>query len=73
MTVGLTEREAYLAMFAFLEERYSTTRSEELGGLLGGMTFLKDGGTVDPAAWADWCRAVKKAVSGNVNANFELK
>lgn len=70
---NLSEREAYLAMFAFLEQRYDMTGSDDLGALLGSMALLTDGGTADPAIWEDWCEAVKKAQSGDVSADLGLK
>ena len=70
---SLSEHEAYLAMFAFLEHRYRLTESEELGALLGSMSLLPSGGTADPAIWVDWLNAVKDAQSNNVQVNMELK
>lgn len=60
-------------MFTFLEKHYEMTRSDDLGALLGSMTLLTDGKTADPAIWEDWREAVKKAQTGEVNANMELK
>lgn len=48
MIEKLSKREAYAAMFAFLEEIYQRTESADIGALLGGMSLLKDGGTADP-------------------------
>lgn len=69
----MNEREAYLAMFAFLEHRFNLTKSDDLGALLGSMSMLGDGGTADPAIWNDWRHAVSKVKSGHVNADLELK
>lgn len=69
----LSERDAYAAMFAFLEQRYNQTQSTELGALLGGMSLLPDGGPLDPAIWEDWLSAVEEALSGRVRVNLELK
>ena len=69
----LTEHEAYAAMFAFLENRYRMTESDELGALLGSMSLLPGGGTADPAIWADWLNAIKEAESGAVRVDMELK
>ena len=66
-------REAYLAMFAFLEHRYDMTKSDDLGSLLGSMALLRDGGTADPAVWNDWLNAIERASSGNISADLELK
>lgn len=70
---NLSTKDAYLAMFAFLEHRYDMTKSDDLGALLGSMALLKDGGTADSAIWADWLEAVDKASSGRVGADLELK
>ena len=69
----LSEKEAYAAMFAFLEDRYEVTKSDDLGGLLGSMSFLPSGKTADPAIWEDWCKAVSKAKAGNVMMDLDLK
>ncbi len=70
---SLSTKEAYLAMFAFLEHRYGMTTSDDIGALLGNMALLNDGGTADPAVWADWLDAVEKASSGGVSADLGLK
>jgi hypothetical protein len=70
---NLSVHEAYTAMFAFLESRYRMTESDELGALLGSMSLLPGGGTADPAIWEDWLNAIKKAESGSVKVNMELK
>jgi hypothetical protein len=72
MVENLSKREAYAAMFAFLEEIYQRTESADLGALLGGMSLLKDGGTADPAAWADWEAAVRKVKERKVNLDLDL-
>ncbi len=69
----LTTREAYAAMFAFLEEVYQRTESHDLGALLGGMSLLQDGGTADPAAWADWETAVRSVKEGDLNIDLHLR
>lgn len=70
---SLSKKEAYLAMFAFLEERYEMTQSDDLGVLLGSMMLLDDGETADPAVWHEWCDAIEKSLSGATNENFDLK
>lgn len=59
-------------MYAFLEQVYRRTGSDDLGALLGGMSLLKDGGTADPAAWEDWEEAVRKVSDGEVNLGLGL-
>lgn len=49
----LTE-EAYLAMIKFLEKYYFLTKSDEIGGLLSGMSIIGDGKPLDMAMWGDY-------------------
>ena len=60
MTIHLTEKEAYKAMYAFLEQVYNLTKSDDIGGLLGDMSFLPEGNTADPAIWHDWLKCVSQ-------------
>jgi hypothetical protein len=60
-------------MFAFLEHRYRLTKSDELGALLGSMSFLPSGSTADPAIWEDWLTAIKEAISNEVRLDLELE
>lgn len=64
----LTEEQAYLAAYAFLEAEYQLTSSVEIGGLLGGMSLLPDGSTADPAVKDQWRDAVICVLKGDVNA-----
>ncbi|MBQ0799634.1 MAG: hypothetical protein KBT63_10145 [Porticoccaceae bacterium] len=68
----LTSEQAYLAMFTFLEAYYERGKSDEIGGMLGSMSLLEDGGTADPAIAADWNEAVLKVLSGDADANLKL-
>jgi hypothetical protein len=68
----LSIREAYIAMYAYLEGLYEETKADYLGGLLGGMSLLEDGLTVDPAAWQGWIEAVAKVRRGDVDAELGL-
>lgn len=69
----LTIKEAYVAMYAYLRMLHELTGSEELGGLLGGMSLLEDGTPADPAVWSDWLRAVEQAKAGRVDLGLGLK
>lgn len=69
----VTDKEAFLAMYAFLEEYYKQTHSDDVGGLLGELSLLPDGGTADPAAWHDWLQAIQKAKEGKVDAQLRLR
>lgn len=67
----LTVEEAYLAMVNYLNDLYEITESDELGGLLGDMQFLEDGGTADPAVWGEWLIAVKRVKDMGVKQSRE--
>ena len=68
-----TDKKAYQAMFYFLENLYERTNSDELGALLGSMSLLEDGITVDPAIWEDWQSAIKKAADNDLeDINLKL-
>ena len=72
MNEKLTVTEAYLAMYSFLENEYKMTKSDEIGCLLGGMSFLEDGGTADPAAWESWENAIRNMKTGRVDASLKI-
>lgn len=59
--------QAYATMYAFLEHRFRTTGSDELGSLLGDLSLLPDGAPADPAIAADWEAARSKAMRGEVD------
>lgn len=69
----LSETQAYAAMFAFLENRYRLTASDDIGALLGSMSLLPSGRTADPAIWLDWLDAIKRAESGGVGVEMKLE
>lgn len=69
----LTLKEAYAAMYAYLKKLYDATSSDDLAGILGSMSLLEDGEPADPAAWADWERAVQSAKQGQVLMSLGLK
>ncbi len=73
MTKVLTEKEAYLAMFAFLEDFYNRTKSDEIGSLLSGMCLMGDGMPMDSAYWHEWEQSVQKALCDEVDAGMRLK
>lgn len=68
----LTSQQAYLAMFAFLVEEYRLTGSDEIGGLLGGMSLLANGAPADTAVVEQWDLAVQLALAGGVDADLRL-
>ncbi|MFY3135432.1 hypothetical protein ACOTFF_05165 [Achromobacter xylosoxidans] len=69
----LTVEEAYRAMFYFLEGEYELTKSDELGGILGSLSWHIWTGRrpADPAAWQDWETAVRKALSTNDKVSWK--
>jgi hypothetical protein len=68
----LTEREAYLAMYAYLEGLYNLTGVDFLGSLLGSMSLLDDGTPADPAVYYDWQIALERVRRDKVNATLHL-
>ena len=64
MKKKLTIMEAYKAMYYFLENLYSLTKSDDLDIFLSSMMLLEDGGTTDPAYWQDWLNAIEKLKNG---------
>ena len=68
----LSEQQAYLAMFSFLEAEYRLTSSDEIGGLLGGLSLLPDGSPADPAVKEQWREAVAAALGGKVKAALTI-
>lgn len=71
MTESLSEREAYAAMYAFLDVLHHRG-FEHVGGLLGSMSLLPDGDPADPALWDDWQEAVRRARAGEVDLDLGL-
>jgi hypothetical protein len=71
-TDQITVREAYTAMYLYLERVYGFTGSDDVGGLLGSLSLLPDGQPADPAAWTEWTRAVKGSRASGSNCQLEL-
>ncbi len=70
---NLTDKEAFLAMYAFLQHWYEMTKSDDIGSLLGSMSLLEDGRAADLAIESYWFEAVEKALEGEVNAGLVLR
>ena len=70
---NLTPELAYLAMYEFLVDLYQRTKSDELGSLLGSMSYLSDGETADPAIWKDWMLCVNKVLVGHGDGHLKLR
>jgi hypothetical protein len=60
----LTEKQAYAAVFKFIEDIYEREENDTIGLLLSEMSLLQDGRTADPAIEADWNLAVDFAMNG---------
>ena len=69
----MTDKQAYTAMFHFLEQAYKRTGSNELGGILGGMSLLEDGSPADSAMTEDWRQAVEYALNGGKAGSLKLQ
>jgi hypothetical protein len=57
----MTEKQAYRAMFFYLNAYFERNPNAELGSVLGDLQLLEDGGPADPAVRLDWMKAVEKA------------
>lgn len=68
----ITVEVAYAAMYKFLENEYEMTKSDDIGGLLGGMSLLRNGKTADPAIWGEWLNAVKKALDEECDIKLKI-
>ncbi|QRK10625.1 hypothetical protein JQX13_11370 [Archangium violaceum] len=68
----ITIKEAYVAMYAYLERLYDMTGSNDLGGFLGSMSLLEDGTPAEPGVWNEWMRAVQQARNGQIDLTLEL-
>ena len=68
----MTEKEAYTAMYGFLEMVYERTKSSDLGALLGDMSTLGDQETADPAVWHECLKCVIQAKNGEIDTKLYL-
>ena len=69
----MTDKQAYAAMFHFLEEYWKRGKSDDIGGLLSSLSMLQNGSTADPAMANDWRQAVEYALKGGKPGSLELK
>jgi hypothetical protein len=69
----LSAKEAYAAMYAFLENWWNLTKSADLAGLIGSMSLLPNGNSVDASLAYDWREALSKAYACQVNTSLELR
>jgi hypothetical protein len=68
----MTEKQAYRAMFFYLDAYFERSPLAELGSVLGDLQLLKDGKPADPAVTQEWKQAVQKAM-GNEAASHAAK
>ena len=54
MNNTLTLEQRYTTIYIFLGKQYYKTLSDDLGSLLGNMSTLQNGRTMDPATWSEW-------------------
>lgn len=73
MNDTISVRQAYLAMYSFLDELYAKYGFDQIGGLLGSMSLLPDGSTADQAIWSDWLQHVEKARNGQADAGLRVR
>ncbi|MBD2310801.1 hypothetical protein H6G20_03785 [Desertifilum sp. FACHB-1129] len=73
MSINLTEKEAYAAMYAYLDAVYERTKLNDLGGLLGDMSTLEDGTTADPAVWHEWLRCVNQVKQSQIDIGLKIQ
>jgi hypothetical protein len=71
MTV-LTDKQAYEAMFYFLDQRYEKIKENALASLLGDMSTLSDGGPADPAIENNWRKAIEFALNDGVASRLQF-
>ncbi|KAB0264981.1 hypothetical protein [Microvirga brassicacearum] len=68
----LTVREAYLAMYRFMEVIADRDNLDGFNVMLGSMSFLRDGSTADAGMWWDWEQAVKR-VEGDLDSKLSIE
>jgi hypothetical protein len=69
----LTEKQAYAAMYYYLDKIWQRTKWDDLAVLLGDMSLLSDGTPADRAVSGDWKEAVNFALGGGEAGKLELK
>jgi hypothetical protein len=70
----LTIRQAFDAMFLFLEDYYERGHSDDIAVLLSGLNvhLWTDDSTADPAMWGDWMKSIQKIVMPETPENRQL-
>lgn len=71
--IKLTVKEAFLAMFRFLEYQYEMTNSEGISDLLGDLQIMEDGFPVDQGDWEVWLQSIHDIKNGIDNSKLVLR
>jgi len=69
MNDKLTKLQGFNVMYEFLDIYFLQERSGDLATILGGMSFLSEDRTADPAMWIMWNRAINKVLDLNKNTD----
>lgn len=64
--MNLTKKQAFLAMFYYLDDVYNRTQSDDIGDICSDIQMLSNGKPADLAAWDDWEQAVEKALNTKI-------
>lgn len=67
----LSDRQAYDAMFEFLNAYYGRTHSDGVGSLLEDLQLGNDNMPADPASWVDWQESVAKVLASGASDQAE--
>lgn len=70
MQKKLTELQAFNAMSKLFKIYYNQTQSDDLGGILGGMSFISDKKTADIAMLEIWNECLDKILKKNRLRNY---
>ena len=70
--VKLDIKEAYKAMYEFLNIQYNLTNTIEVRDLLSYMSLLDDGTPADAAMWEDWIKAIENSKENPDGAKLNL-
>ena len=68
----LPDKNAYLAMYAFLESYFQRTRSEDVAALLADIGLLQHGGPAASAVTHEWREALERVAAGKVDGKRRL-
>jgi hypothetical protein len=72
MEKKLTKLQAYNATVKLFRIYYRLTDSDDLGGILGGMSFLQNNKTADSAMWEIWGECLEKIFPHKKIQNFKF-